>query len=89
MEKKNKAAKEQENISGKGIEAEQEEKECDTSLDEIENAPDELDELFSEPPILDLSYDEEPTDDELKLEEMTSNSLTMIFCRKIFRWMTR
>ena len=70
MEKKNKAAKEQENIAGKGIEAEQEEKECDTSLDEIENAPDDLDELFSEPPILDLSYDEEPTDDELKLEEM-------------------
>ncbi len=75
MEKKNKAAKEQENIAGKGIEAEQEEKECDTSLDEIENAPDDLDELFSEPPILDLSYDEEPTDDELKLEEMDVEQL--------------
>ena len=75
MEKKNKAAKEQENIADKGIEAEQEEKECDTSLDEIENAPDDLDELFSEPPILDLSYDEEPTDDELKLEEMDVEQL--------------
>lgn len=75
MEKKNKAAKEQENTLAKGIEAEQEEKECDTSLDEIENAPDDLDELFSEPPILDLSYDEEPTDDELKLEEMDVEQL--------------
>lgn len=75
MEKKNKTAKEQENIACKGIEAEQEEKECDTSLDEIENAPEDLDELFSEPPILDLSYDEEPTDDELKLEEMDVEQL--------------
>ena len=75
MEKKNKAAKEQENIAGKGIEAEQEEKENENSLDEIENAPDDLDELFSEPPILDLSYDEEPTDDELKLEEMDVEQL--------------
>ena len=75
MEKKNRAAKEQENIAGKGIEAEQEEKENENSLDEIENAPDDLDELFSEPPILDLSYDEEPTDDELKLEEMDVEQL--------------
>lgn len=75
MEKKNKIAKEQENIAAKGIEAEQEEKECDISLDEIENAPDDLEELFSEPPILDLSYDEEPTDDELKLEEMNVEQL--------------
>lgn len=75
MEKKNRAAKEQENILAKGIEAEQEEKENENSLDEIENAPDDLDELFSEPPILDLSYDEEPTDDELKLEEMDVEQL--------------
>ncbi len=47
-----------------------------TSLDDIENAPEDLDELFSEPPILELDFDEEPTDDELKLEEMDVDKLS-------------
>ena len=47
-----------------------------TSIDDIENAPEDLDELFSEPPTLDLDFDEEPTDDELKLEEMDVDKLS-------------
>ncbi|MBR4123413.1 MAG: RNA polymerase sigma factor RpoD [Clostridia bacterium] len=47
-----------------------------STLDDIENAPDDLDELFSEPPILELDFDEEPTDDELKLEEMDVDKLS-------------
>ncbi|MBR7071097.1 MAG: RNA polymerase sigma factor RpoD [Clostridia bacterium] len=46
-----------------------------SSLDEIENAPEDLEELFEEPPTLDLDGDEEPTDDELKIEEMDMEHL--------------
>ena len=49
--------------------------EKDTSIDEIENAPEDLDELFSEPPILELDFEDEPTDDDLKLEEMDVEQL--------------
>ncbi|MBE6777247.1 MAG: RNA polymerase sigma factor RpoD [Ruminococcaceae bacterium] len=37
-----------------------------SSIDEIENAPEDLEELFSEPPILDIDFDEEPTEEDLK-----------------------
>ncbi len=50
--------------------------ERDTTIDDIENAPEDLDELFSEPPILDLDFEDEPTDDELKLEEMDVDKLS-------------
>ena len=39
-----------------------------SSIDEVENAPEDLEELFIEPTVLD--FDEEPTEDDLKLEEM-------------------
>ncbi len=47
-----------------------EEKESKTSLDDIEDAPEDLESLYDEPSLIDLDYDEEPTDDDLKLEEM-------------------
>lgn len=37
-----------------------------SSLDDIENAPEDLEGLFSEPPILDIDFDEEPTEEDLK-----------------------
>ena len=52
------------------------EEEKGTTIDDIENAPEDPDELFSEPPILELDFDEEPTDDELKLEEMDVDKLS-------------
>ncbi|MBQ6825261.1 MAG: RNA polymerase sigma factor RpoD [Clostridia bacterium] len=52
------------------------EEEKETTLDDIENAPEDPDELFSEPPTLELDFDEEPTDDELKLEEMDVDKLS-------------
>ena len=47
--------------------------EKNSSLDDLENAPDDIDELFAEPPLLEL--DDEPTDDELKLEEMEIDNI--------------
>ena len=55
---------------------EQLENEERSSIDDIENAPEDLDELFSEPPLLELDFDDEPTDDELKLEEMDVDKLS-------------
>ncbi len=42
----------------------------ESTLDDIDNAPEDLNELFAEPPILELDFEAEPTEDELKLEEM-------------------
>ena len=50
--------------------------EKETTLDDIENAPEDLEELFSEPPTLELDFDEEPTEDDLKLEEMDVDKLS-------------
>ena len=44
-----------------------------SSLDELENAPEDMAELFAEPPLLD--FDSEPTDEDLKLEEMDIDNL--------------
>ncbi len=44
-----------------------------SSIDELENAPEDLEELFIEPTVLD--FDEEPTDEELKLEEMDIDNI--------------
>ena len=52
-----------------------EEEEKISSLDDIENAPEDLDELFAVPPTLDIDFDDEPTEDELKLEEMDVDNL--------------
>ncbi|MBE6728262.1 MAG: RNA polymerase sigma factor RpoD [Ruminococcaceae bacterium] len=52
-----------------------EEEEKSSSLDDIENAPEDLDELFAVPPTLEIDFDDEPTDDELKLEEMDVDNL--------------
>ena len=68
MDKNIKENKKAEEVKDTNDYLEQEDK--GTSIDDIENAPEDLDELFSEPPTLDLDFDEEPTDDELKLEEM-------------------
>ena len=47
----------------------------DVSFDDIESAPEDISGLFEEPPILDVDFEEGPTEDELKLEEMTVESL--------------
>ena len=44
-----------------------------SSLDELENAPEDAEELFAEPPLLD--FDSEPTDEDLKLEEMDIDNI--------------
>ncbi len=44
-----------------------------SSIDELENAPEDLEELFIEPTVLD--FDEEPSDEELKLEEMDMENI--------------
>ena len=44
-----------------------------SSLDELENAPEDMAELFAEPPLLD--FDSEPTDEDLKLEEMDIDNI--------------
>ena len=49
--------------------------ENDISFDDIESAPDDISGLFEEPPILDVDFEEGPTEDELKIEEMTVESL--------------
>ena len=49
--------------------------EADVSFDDIESAPDDISGLFEEPPILDVDFEEGPTEDDLKLEEMTVESL--------------
>ncbi len=57
-------------------EFEQEEITTGSSLDEIENAPEDLDELLEEPSLLDIDFDDEPTDDELKdvdVEQITDD----------------
>ncbi|MBR2489475.1 MAG: RNA polymerase sigma factor RpoD [Clostridia bacterium] len=74
MEKKTK--EQEKKISSAQVFENEEEKEKELTLDDIENAPEDLDELFSEPPTLELDFDEEPTDDELKLEEMDVDKLT-------------
>ncbi len=74
MDKNIKENKKAEEVKDTNDYLEQEEK--GTSIDDIENAPEDLDELFSEPPTLDLDFDEEPTDDELKLEEMDVDKLS-------------
>ena len=55
-------AEEQENAENSTI--------TESTLDDIDNAPEDLNELFAEPPILELDFEAEPTEDELKLEEM-------------------
>ncbi len=65
MEEKNTqnfVAEEQENAENSAI--------TESTLDDIDNAPEDLNELFAEPPILELDFEAEPTEDELKLEEM-------------------
>ncbi len=65
MEEKNTqnfVAEEQENEENGAI--------TESTLDDIDNAPEDLNELFAEPPILELDFEAEPTEDELKLEEM-------------------
>ncbi|MBQ8303882.1 MAG: RNA polymerase sigma factor RpoD [Clostridia bacterium] len=65
MEEKNTqnfVAEEQENAENSTI--------TESTLDDIDNAPEDLNELFAEPPILELDFEAEPTEDELKLEEM-------------------
>ena len=74
MDKNIKENKKAEEVKDTNDYLEQEDK--GTSIDDIENAPEDLDELFSEPPTLDLDFDEEPTDDELKLEEMDVDKLS-------------
>ena len=74
MEKK--TNEQEKKISSAQVFENEEEKEKELTLDDIENAPEDLDELFSEPPTLELDFDEEPTDDELKLEEMDVDKLT-------------
>ena len=59
---KNFVAEEQENEENGVI--------TESTLDDIDNAPEDLNELFAEPPILELDFEAEPTEDELKLEEM-------------------
>lgn len=44
-----------------------------SSLDDIENAPDDIEELFVEPPTLEL--DDEPSEDDLRFEEMNVESI--------------
>lgn len=44
-----------------------------SSIDELENAPEDLEELFIEPTVLD--FDEEPSDEDLKLEEMDMENI--------------
>ena len=44
-----------------------------SSIDELENAPEDLEELFIEPTVLD--FDEEPSDEDLKLEEMDIDNI--------------
>ncbi len=59
---KNFVAEEQENDENGAM--------TESTLDDIDNAPEDLNELFAEPPILELDFEAEPTEDELKLEEM-------------------
>ena len=67
-----------------------------SSIDEIENAPEDLEELFSEPPILDIDFDEEPTEEELKevdvdqiddvsLENLSLDDPVKVYLREIGR----
>lgn len=44
-----------------------------SSLDDIENGPDDLEELFAEPTVLD--FDDEPSEDDLRLEEMVIDDI--------------
>ena len=58
-----------------------------SSLDELENAPEYMEELFAEPPLLD--FDSEPTDEDLKLEDYRSygersSILGFVFCALSF-----
>ncbi len=52
-----------------------EESESRSSLDDIENAPDDIEELLSDPDVLERDFDEEPTEDELRLEEVDLDNL--------------
>ena len=67
-----------------------------SSIDEIENAPEDLEELFSEPPILDIDFDEEPTEEDLKevdvdqiddvsLENLSLDDPVKVYLREIGR----
>ncbi len=67
-----------------------------SSIDEIENAPEDLEELFSEPPTLDIDFDEEPTEEDLKevdvdqiddvsLENLSLDDPVKVYLREIGR----
>ncbi len=68
-------AKDENLIREEKIENDIKTEENDISFDDIEAAPDDISGLFEEPPILDVDFEEGPTDDELKIEEMTVESL--------------
>ena len=68
-------AKEENIIRDEKFENDIKAEEKDISFDDIESAPDDITGLFEEPPILDVDFEEGPTEDELKIEEMTVESL--------------
>ena len=68
-------AKEENIIRDEKFENDIKAEENDISFDDIESAPDDITGLFEEPPILDVDFEEGPTEDELKIEEMTVESL--------------
>ena len=77
-------------------ELENQDYELASSIDDIENAPEDLDELASEPPTFDIDYDEEPTEEDLKevdveqiddaaLENMSLDDPVKVYLREIGR----
>ncbi len=86
-------------ITENNVEKDLESEEMETklsSIDDIENAPEDLEELFSEPPILDIDFDEEPTEEDLKevdvdqiddlsLENLSLDDPVKVYLREIGR----